>query len=130
MEATRRRPLAAGRGLGDEPAAGGIPGVWSATGSFRYEPDMVAPQSPANGASVSAPIAWEELDEVTGGNIYSIRDADTLIELVAAEQLDVSFMGIDGAVLGGDGAGADIAATGHGLRLHSAGNGGGGDQSN
>jgi bifunctional non-homologous end joining protein LigD len=31
------------------------------------------------GAPVSAPIAWEELDGVTGGNIYSIRDADELI---------------------------------------------------
>ena len=44
----------------DEPSAGGIPGVWSATGSFEYQPNMVAPQSPANGASVSAPVLrWE-----------------------------------------------------------------------
>ncbi len=32
------------------------------------------------GAPVAAPIAWEELDGLTGANIYSIRDADELIE--------------------------------------------------
>lgn len=31
------------------------------------------------GAPVAAPIAWEELEGLTGANIYSIRDADELI---------------------------------------------------
>ncbi len=32
------------------------------------------------GAPVSAPIAWEELDEYEGGNAFSIRDLDLLFE--------------------------------------------------
>jgi hypothetical protein len=67
----------------DEPAAGGIPGVWSATGSFRYEPNMVAPQSPANGASVSAPILrWEGK---IGDGDYEVtikRDNGTVVDTV------------------------------------------------
>ena len=39
------------------------------------------------GAPVSAPIAWDELREVAGGNIYSIRDADTLIERAESDLL-------------------------------------------
>ena len=32
------------------------------------------------GAPVAAPIAWEELDQYKGGNHFSIRDADELLE--------------------------------------------------
>lgn len=32
------------------------------------------------GAPVAAPIAWEELDKIKGGDIFTIRDADKLIE--------------------------------------------------
>lgn len=39
------------------------------------------------GAPVSAPIAWEELENVSGGNIYSIRDADQLIERAQSDLL-------------------------------------------
>jgi bifunctional non-homologous end joining protein LigD len=38
------------------------------------------------GAPVSAPVAWEELDGLTGANIYSIRDAD---ELIARSESDL-----------------------------------------
>jgi bifunctional non-homologous end joining protein LigD len=39
------------------------------------------------GAPVAAPIAWEELDKVKGGNIYSIRDADELLERASSKLL-------------------------------------------
>jgi bifunctional non-homologous end joining protein LigD len=39
------------------------------------------------GAPVSAPVAWEELDGLTGANIYTIRDADTLIERAESDLL-------------------------------------------
>jgi bifunctional non-homologous end joining protein LigD len=32
------------------------------------------------GAPVSAPVAWSELDKYKGGNHFTIRDADELIE--------------------------------------------------
>ncbi|MFN3388532.1 MAG: DNA ligase D [Allosphingosinicella sp.] len=32
------------------------------------------------GATVSAPIAWDELDDLEGGNVYTVRDADLLVE--------------------------------------------------
>jgi bifunctional non-homologous end joining protein LigD len=39
------------------------------------------------GAPVAAPIAWEELDEYAGGNAFSIRDADTLIDRASSKLL-------------------------------------------
>jgi bifunctional non-homologous end joining protein LigD len=39
------------------------------------------------GAPVAAPIGWEELEGVSGGNIYSIRDADKLIERAQGDLL-------------------------------------------
>ena len=39
------------------------------------------------GAPVAAPIAWEELDEYKGGNAFSIRDADRLIERASSKLL-------------------------------------------
>jgi bifunctional non-homologous end joining protein LigD len=39
------------------------------------------------GAPVSAPVAWEELDGLTGANVYTIRDADTLIERAESDLL-------------------------------------------
>jgi bifunctional non-homologous end joining protein LigD len=39
------------------------------------------------GAPVAAPIAWEELDKVKGGNLYSIRDADELLERASSKLL-------------------------------------------
>ncbi len=39
------------------------------------------------GAPVSAPVAWEELDGLTGANIYSIRDADVLIQRAESDLL-------------------------------------------
>ena len=39
------------------------------------------------GAPVSAPIAWEELEGVSGGNIYSIRDAEELIARAESDLL-------------------------------------------
>ncbi len=39
------------------------------------------------GAPVSAPIAWEELDKYKGGNHFSIRDADELIERAGSKLL-------------------------------------------
>ena len=32
------------------------------------------------GAPVSAPVAWEELDGFEGGNHFTIRDADELLD--------------------------------------------------
>ena len=40
-----------------------------------------------DGAPVAAPIAWEELDEIKGGNIFSILDADRLIERASSKLL-------------------------------------------
>jgi bifunctional non-homologous end joining protein LigD len=39
------------------------------------------------GAPVAAPVAWEELDGITGANIYSIRDARTLLDRAASDLL-------------------------------------------
>ncbi len=39
------------------------------------------------GAPVAAPIAWEELDEYKGGNTFSIRDADRLIDRASSKLL-------------------------------------------
>jgi bifunctional non-homologous end joining protein LigD len=39
------------------------------------------------GAPVAAPIAWEELDEYKGGNHFTIRDADLLIDRASSKLL-------------------------------------------
>jgi bifunctional non-homologous end joining protein LigD len=39
------------------------------------------------GAPVSAPIAWEELDRYKGGNHFTIRDADELLERAGSKML-------------------------------------------
>jgi bifunctional non-homologous end joining protein LigD len=39
------------------------------------------------GAPVAAPIAWEELDSFKGGNAFSIRDADRLLERAGSKLL-------------------------------------------
>ena len=39
------------------------------------------------GAPVAAPIAWEELDKYEGGNHFTIRDADELIERAGSKLL-------------------------------------------
>jgi len=39
------------------------------------------------GAPVAAPIAWEELDKYEGGNHFSIRDADELLERAGSKLL-------------------------------------------
>ena len=39
------------------------------------------------GAPVAAPIAWEELDRFKGGNAFSIRDADELLERAGSKLL-------------------------------------------
>jgi bifunctional non-homologous end joining protein LigD len=39
------------------------------------------------GAPVAAPVAWEELDGITGANIYSIRDARTLLDRASSDLL-------------------------------------------
>jgi bifunctional non-homologous end joining protein LigD len=39
------------------------------------------------GAPVAAPIAWEELDRYRGGNHFSIRDADQLLERAGSKAL-------------------------------------------
>jgi bifunctional non-homologous end joining protein LigD len=39
------------------------------------------------GAPVAAPIAWEELDEYEGGNHFTIRDADELIDRASSKLL-------------------------------------------
>jgi bifunctional non-homologous end joining protein LigD len=39
------------------------------------------------GAPVAAPIAWEELDKYEGGNHFTIRDADELIERASSKLL-------------------------------------------
>jgi bifunctional non-homologous end joining protein LigD len=40
-----------------------------------------------DGAPVAAPIAWEELDDIKGGNIFSILDADLLLERASSKLL-------------------------------------------
>src|SRR5205085_11680383 len=39
------------------------------------------------GAPAAAPIAWEELDKYEGGNHFSIRDADELLQRASAKLL-------------------------------------------
>jgi bifunctional non-homologous end joining protein LigD len=39
------------------------------------------------GAPVAAPIAWEELDRYKGGNHFTIRDADELLERASSKAL-------------------------------------------
>jgi bifunctional non-homologous end joining protein LigD len=39
------------------------------------------------GAPIAAPIAWEELDQYEGGNHFTIRDADELIERASSKLL-------------------------------------------
>ncbi|MEJ7777291.1 MAG: DNA ligase D [Sphingomicrobium sp.] len=39
------------------------------------------------GAPVSAPIAWEELDDFDGGNAFTIRDVDRLLERSSSKML-------------------------------------------
>jgi bifunctional non-homologous end joining protein LigD len=39
------------------------------------------------GAPVAAPIAWEELERYDGGNHFSVRDADELIERASSKML-------------------------------------------
>jgi bifunctional non-homologous end joining protein LigD len=39
------------------------------------------------GAPVAAPIAWEELDKIEGGNVFSIRDSDELIRRAESKLL-------------------------------------------
>jgi bifunctional non-homologous end joining protein LigD len=39
------------------------------------------------GAPVAAPIAWEELDKYQGGNHFTIRDADELLERASSKML-------------------------------------------
>jgi bifunctional non-homologous end joining protein LigD len=39
------------------------------------------------GAPVAAPIAWEELDRYKGGNHFTVRDADELLERASSKAL-------------------------------------------
>jgi len=39
------------------------------------------------GAPVAAPVAWEELDEYDGGNVFSIRDLDLLLDRAGSKLL-------------------------------------------
>jgi bifunctional non-homologous end joining protein LigD len=39
------------------------------------------------GAPVAAPIAWDELDDYKGGNAFSIRDADQLLDRAGSKLL-------------------------------------------
>ena len=38
-------------------------------------------------ATVSAPITWDELDDLAGGNIYTVRDAELLVERASGHAL-------------------------------------------
>jgi bifunctional non-homologous end joining protein LigD len=38
-------------------------------------------------ATVSAPIGWDELDDLEGGNIYTVRDAELLLERASSRAL-------------------------------------------
>jgi bifunctional non-homologous end joining protein LigD len=40
-----------------------------------------------DGAPVAAPIAWDELDRYQGGNYFTIRDADELLERASSKAL-------------------------------------------
>ena len=40
-----------------------------------------------DGAPVAAPIAWEELQGIKGGNVFTILDADLLIERASSKAL-------------------------------------------
>ena len=40
-----------------------------------------------DGAPVAAPIAWEELDGITGGNVFTILDADELLARASSKLL-------------------------------------------
>jgi bifunctional non-homologous end joining protein LigD len=40
-----------------------------------------------DGAPVAAPIAWEELDSIKGGNVFTILDADLLLERASSKLL-------------------------------------------
>jgi bifunctional non-homologous end joining protein LigD len=40
-----------------------------------------------DGAPVAAPIAWEELDSITGGNVFTILDADKLLDRAGSKLL-------------------------------------------
>ncbi|HVL30496.1 MAG TPA: DNA ligase D [Sphingomicrobium sp.] len=40
-----------------------------------------------DGAPVAAPIAWEELEDIKGGNIFTILDADLLLERASSKLL-------------------------------------------
>jgi bifunctional non-homologous end joining protein LigD len=40
-----------------------------------------------DGAPVAAPIAWEELDSITGGNVFTILDADELLARASSKLL-------------------------------------------
>ena len=39
------------------------------------------------GAPVAAPIAWEELDGIKGGNVFNILDAEELLERASSKLL-------------------------------------------
>ena len=39
------------------------------------------------GAPVAAPVSWDELDVYKGGNAFTIRDADRLIERASSKAL-------------------------------------------
>jgi len=39
------------------------------------------------GAPVAAPVSWEELEKIRGGNTFTIRDADKLIERAGSKRL-------------------------------------------
>ena len=39
------------------------------------------------GAPVAVPVAWDELPTITGANIYSIRDAEALLERASSKSL-------------------------------------------
>jgi bifunctional non-homologous end joining protein LigD len=38
-------------------------------------------------APVAAPISWDELEDLTGGNIYTVRDAEQLVERASGRAL-------------------------------------------
>ena len=40
-----------------------------------------------DGAPVAAPIDWSELEEITGANAFTIRDADQLLERAGSKLL-------------------------------------------
>ena len=40
-----------------------------------------------DGAPVAAPVNWSELDKISGANVYTIRDADQLLERAASKLL-------------------------------------------